>query len=337
MRKSVLLAAGLAIAWLGSVDANAAVKSYWDQATGKWLKYDTDAKRVVPKNYSPIKRQTVKYDGPFKPNTIVVNTAEARLYYILEGGKALKYGVGVGKEGFQWSGADWISRKAEWPGWTPPPEMIAREKKKGRILPAYMEGGPKNPLGARALYIGGTLYRIHGSNEPWSIGRAVSSGCIRLTNDDVTHLYERVKVGSRVVVLTGRESNARLAALANPPPPAPKEPDPVVADLEEPMTKDDGVVVLAPDAEPTGSIVDGARVKDDDVLVVAPVAAVAVVDEVRVKDDEALVTPVATEEVVVEEVVVEAPVKDDDVIVPAAEPAGDDVTAVMDEVETVAN
>ncbi len=317
MRKSILLAAGLAITLLVGTDANAAVKAYWDQATGKWLKYDTETQRAVPKNYSPIKRQVISYDGPFKKNTIVVNTAERRLYYILGDGKAIKYGVGVGREGFEWSGANTISRKAEWPGWTPPPEMIAREKKNGRILPDYMEGGPKNPLGARALYIGGTLYRIHGSNEPWTIGRAVSSGCIRLTNDDITHLYTQAKVGDRVIVLTGRESPARLAALANPPPPVVKEPEPVVAAVEEPLTKDDGVVVVAPSeddqvvVDTTGSIVDGPRVKDDDVVVIAPVA-----DASDTVDVPAVVAPA------------EVQIKDDDVIPPAVE--GDDVTAVID-------
>lgn len=147
-----------------------------------------------------IKRQDIVYDGPYGPNTIVINTAERRLYFVYEKGRALKYGIGVGREGFEWSGTHRITRKAEWPGWTPPPEMIARERAKGRILPAYMEGGIENPLGARALYIGDTLYRIHGTAEPWTIGRAVSSGCIRLTNDDVIHLYKQVNVGARVIV-----------------------------------------------------------------------------------------------------------------------------------------
>jgi lipoprotein-anchoring transpeptidase ErfK/SrfK len=242
----------------GAATVDAAVKTYWDQATGKWMKYDTKANKAAPvspdagattqmgqtpqtyKNANPVPRRTVDYDGPFKPNTIVVNTAERRLYYIMPNGKALKYGVGVGREGFTWAGVENISRKAEWPGWTPPPEMIAREKKKGRILPAYMEGGVNNPLGARALYIGGTLYRIHGSNEPWTIGQAVSSGCIRMTNDDVSHLYERVKVGTRVVVLRGDESATRLAALANPPPPK-KEAEVQVA---EARTKDDALASI---------------------------------------------------------------------------------------------
>lgn len=144
--------------------------------------------------------QTVAYSGSEKPGTIIVDTQDKFLYHVEAGGTARRYGVGVGKEGFEWSGTNTISRKAEWPSWRPPAEMIARERKKGRILPAHMEGGPANPLGARALYLGSTLYRIHGTNQPWTIGRAVSSGCIRMRNEDVTELYERVKIGAKVVV-----------------------------------------------------------------------------------------------------------------------------------------
>lgn len=151
-------------------------------------------------NKSPIQRQTVRYNGPYGPNTIIVDTSERRLYYTLGNGRAIKYGVGVGRDGFTWAGTNRISRKAEWPGWTPPPQMIRREAAKGRKLPAYMPGGPNNPLGARALYIGSTLYRIHGTNQPWTIGQAMSSGCIRMANDDVVHLYGKVNVGTRVVV-----------------------------------------------------------------------------------------------------------------------------------------
>ncbi|PHP64912.1 L,D-transpeptidase [Zhengella mangrovi] len=147
---------------------------------------------------SPIPRETVRSDLP--ANTILIDTSERRLYYGLGNGKALKYGVGVGREGFTWQGRHRITRKAEWPGWTPPKQMIAREARKGRKLPAYMEGGPNNPLGARALYIGSTLYRIHGTNQPWTIGKAMSSGCIRMANDDVVDLYSRVDVGTRVTV-----------------------------------------------------------------------------------------------------------------------------------------
>jgi lipoprotein-anchoring transpeptidase ErfK/SrfK len=146
---------------------------------------------------NPIPRQTVNYDGPYPQHTIVISTSERRLYFVLPDGKAIKYGVGVGREGFTWAGTNRISRKEEWPGWTPPAAM--RRRRPG--LPAYMEGGPNNPLGARAMYIGSTLYRIHGSNEPWSIGQAVSSGCIRMVNEDVIHLYDQVPIGTKVVVL----------------------------------------------------------------------------------------------------------------------------------------
>ncbi|WP_421724152.1 L,D-transpeptidase family protein [Bauldia sp.] len=309
----MLVLAGLAFSGMVAADANAAVKSFWDQETKKWVKYDTSVKRVVPRNYSPIKRRVIDYDGPFKPNTIIINTSERRLYYVMKDGKALKYGVGVGRQGFQWSGTDRVSRKAEWPGWTPPPEMIARERKKGRILPKYMKGGPRNPLGARALYIGDTLYRIHGSNEPWSIGRAVSSGCIRLTNDDVKHLYNQVRVGTRVVVLTGKESKAKIMALANPP--APKKPATVamedeakdgdnaqVAARSSAKAKDDEVVILAPadegeeavSEETTGTVKSAPRVKDDDVMVRAPATAEPEATEARVKDDD-VVTPDSAE------------------------------------------
>ncbi len=145
---------------------------------------------------SSIPKSIVDYDGKYSPGTIVVETSERRLYFVLDDGKAVKYGIGVGRDGFRWSGTHRITRKAEWPGWTPPPQM----RKRVPGLPAYMPGGPENPLGARALYIGSTLYRVHGTSEPWTIGQAVSSGCIRLTNDDVADLYERVKVGARVVV-----------------------------------------------------------------------------------------------------------------------------------------
>jgi lipoprotein-anchoring transpeptidase ErfK/SrfK len=205
MRKSILIALSLAMAFVfASFGANAAPKVYWDNGKKQYVTYENGRLVSIGKNKvsgSRILKQEVKYDGPYGPNTIIVNTTERRLYYVYAKGKALKYGIGVGREGFQWAGTNVVSRKAEWPGWTPPPEMIVRERAKGRILPAYMEGGIGNPLGARALYIGSTMYRIHGSNEPWTIGRAVSSGCIRMTNEDVTDLYERVRVGTKVVVL----------------------------------------------------------------------------------------------------------------------------------------
>lgn len=145
---------------------------------------------------SAIPRQEVAYQTNYQPGTIIVETAERRLYFVLPDGKAEKYGIGVGRDGFRWSGQHTISRRAEWPSWTPPAQM----RKRVPDLPAYMPGGPSNPLGARALYIGSTLYRIHGTSEPWTIGTAVSSGCIRLTNNDIIDLYDRAKVGSMVVV-----------------------------------------------------------------------------------------------------------------------------------------
>ena len=141
--------------------------------------------------------QIVDYDGTERPGTIVIDTSARFLYLVREDGTAIRYGVGVGREGFSWSGAETISRKAEWPAWVPPAEMRKRQPE----LPVRMEGGPNNPLGARALYLGSTLYRIHGSNEPWTIGQNVSSGCIRMRNEDVTDLYERVKVGAKVKVM----------------------------------------------------------------------------------------------------------------------------------------
>jgi lipoprotein-anchoring transpeptidase ErfK/SrfK len=149
---------------------------------------------------SPIPRKTVSYNAKVPAGTIVIETGERRLYYTLGNGKAIKFAVGVGREGFEWSGTNRISRKAEWPGWTPPAEMRAREAKKGRILPVYQEGGPNNPLGARAMYIGGSVYRIHGTNQPWTLGLAMSSGCIRMSNNDVKYLYDKVGIGTKVIV-----------------------------------------------------------------------------------------------------------------------------------------
>ncbi len=151
-------------------------------------------------------KRIVRYPTSEKPGTIIVSTRERALYYILPGGKAIRYGVGVGRAGFAWSGEAYVGRKARWPEWRPPAEMIARELKKyGRRLPDVMKGGPRNPLGARALYLyrgkRDTLYRIHGTNAPHTIGRAVSSGCIRMLNEEVIDLYERVRPGTRVKVL----------------------------------------------------------------------------------------------------------------------------------------
>ncbi len=142
----------------------------------------------------------VNYNGSQKPGTIIIDTSDRFLYLVQSNGTAMRYGVGVGKTGFSWTGTEKITQKKVWPSWRPPAEMIAREKKKGRILPNFMDGGPSNPLGARALYLGSTLYRIHGTNQPWSIGQAVSSGCIRMRNEDVEDLYSRVDIGATVIV-----------------------------------------------------------------------------------------------------------------------------------------
>jgi lipoprotein-anchoring transpeptidase ErfK/SrfK len=170
----------------------------------------------APSGLAPeLRRQVVAYPSGEVPATIIIDTANARLYYVLGGGRAIRYGIGVGRQGFTWSGVETISRMAEWPDWSPPPEMIARQP----YLPRFMAGGPGNPLGARALYLGDTAYRVHGTNDPSSIGHHVSSGCIRLTNQDIIDLYGRVKPGTKVIVLPARpaapaqaQAHALLAA-----------------------------------------------------------------------------------------------------------------------------
>jgi lipoprotein-anchoring transpeptidase ErfK/SrfK len=152
--------------------------------------------RLFGLSASPIQRMVVSYPTKMKPGSIVISTSERRLYFVLGNGEALKYGIGVGRDGFSWSGTSTVTAKREWPDWTPPDEMLKRRPD----LPKHMDGGPENPLGARAMYLGSSLYRIHGSNEPETIGQQVSSGCIRLTNEDVIDLYARVRVGATVVV-----------------------------------------------------------------------------------------------------------------------------------------
>lgn len=160
------------------------------------------ARNVIKSKFDPMYLpQTVSYETEHKAGTIVIDTNNRFLYLVIGDGKARRYGVGVGKPGFEWAGAHKITRKAEWPTWTPPQEMVAREAAKGHYLPASMEGGPENPLGSRAMYLGSTLYRIHGTNAPWTIGYAVSSGCIRMRNEDVVDLYDRVDVGTKVIVI----------------------------------------------------------------------------------------------------------------------------------------
>ncbi|WP_244501723.1 L,D-transpeptidase [Stappia sp. ES.058] len=181
--------------------ASAVTERYFDPTTRSWQTYKITPEAAGKIVREKFKRTTVRYRTGEKPGSIIVDTDDRYLYFVLPGGKAVRYGIGVGREGFGWSGKEKITRKAKWPSWTPPAEMIVRERKKGRNLPRFMPGGPKNPMGARALYLGATEYRIHGTNEDWSIGRAVSSGCIRMLNEDVEDLYNRVTVGARVTVL----------------------------------------------------------------------------------------------------------------------------------------
>jgi lipoprotein-anchoring transpeptidase ErfK/SrfK len=157
---------------------------------------------------SRLKRQVVNYATREAPGTVIIDTPNTYLYYVLGGGQAVRYGIGVGREGFTWSGTQTITKKAEWPDWTPPPEMIARQP----YLPRQMAGGPGNPLGARAMYLGGTVYRIHGTNAPETIGTHVSSGCLRLTNEDVSDLYSRVNIGTKVIVLPMADRRADLGS-----------------------------------------------------------------------------------------------------------------------------
>jgi lipoprotein-anchoring transpeptidase ErfK/SrfK len=152
---------------------------------------------VVSQLPARLQRQVVNYTTREAPGTVIIDTPNTYLYLVLGHGQAVRYGIGVGRDGFTWSGVQSITRKSEWPDWIPPAEMIARQP----YLPRYMAGGPGNPLGARAMYLGGTVYRIHGTNAPGTIGTHVSSGCIRLTNEDVADLYSRVNVGTKVVVL----------------------------------------------------------------------------------------------------------------------------------------
>lgn len=153
----------------------------------------SEAEELLPPEYQ---RQVVYYRTTEAPGTIIVQTAERYLYLVQGNGRAIRYGIGVGRDGFQWQGLLNVSRKAEWPDWTPPPEMIKRQP----YLPRFMAGGPGNPMGARALYLGSTIYRIHGTNQPQTIGSAISSGCFRLVNADIIDLYSRVPVGAKVVV-----------------------------------------------------------------------------------------------------------------------------------------
>jgi lipoprotein-anchoring transpeptidase ErfK/SrfK len=197
---------------------------------------------VAPAPLAPnLRRQEVALATKEPPGTLIVDTPNTYLYYVLGGGRAIRYGVRVGRDGFTWTGVQKISRKAEWPDWHPPPEMIDRQP----YLPRFMAGGPGNPLGARAMYLGNTVYRIHGTNQPSTIGKFVSSGCIGMLNEDVSDLFDRVKVGTRVVVLPGGSPPASTATAsaapipgpnAGPPPSVPGAQPTVVPPLPAPVT-----------------------------------------------------------------------------------------------------
>ena len=183
-----------------TADAQTTTVRQFDPATGTWVRRERSLSFKAPWADATLKPSVVPFSEDLPPGSIVIETAERRLYHLRGDGTAVRYGIGVGREGFAWRGRERITRKAEWPEWRPPIEMIRREAAKGRILPSVMKGGPENPLGARALYLGSTLFRIHGTDEPWTIGRAVSSGCIRMTNEDVITLYSNVKIGTLVIV-----------------------------------------------------------------------------------------------------------------------------------------
>jgi lipoprotein-anchoring transpeptidase ErfK/SrfK len=176
------------------VRSTGSVTASLPQDYGNGTGYDNSIDYAIAPQFQ---RQLVSYQGRERPGTIVVDTGNKFLYLVQGGGRAIRYGIGVGREGFEWSGRQTVSMKREWPSWRPPADMLRRRPD----LPRFMEGGPDNPLGARALYLGSSLYRIHGTNEPHTIGQAVSSGCIRMLNDDVVDLYNRVKVGATVIVI----------------------------------------------------------------------------------------------------------------------------------------
>ncbi|MCW5702419.1 MAG: L,D-transpeptidase [Bradyrhizobium sp.] len=196
--RAMLLAAALLVTpAVLSTPANAQTLGYaavQQNFPSDYVSPEATGDAVLPER---LRRTTVAFDTREAPGTIVIDTGGTALYYVLGQGRAIRYSVGVGREGFTWSGVQTVSRKAEWPDWHPPAEMIARQP----YLPRFMAGGPGNPLGARAMYLGSSQYRIHGTNDPSTIGKFVSSGCIRLTNEDVIDLFSRVDVGAKVVVL----------------------------------------------------------------------------------------------------------------------------------------
>ena len=213
LRAASFLTAATAALWVGSAIAAPLAPSYPGNSAALFAsamqdpaateELDSDAGLAAD-----LQRQVVRYPTTVAAGTIIIDTAQTYLYYVLGGGKAIRYGIGVGRDGFTWSGSQAVTRMAEWPDWTPPQEMIARQP----YLPRWMAGGKGNPLGARALYLGSTVYRIHGTNAPQTIGTKVSSGCIRMINADIIDLYSRVTVGTKIIVLPNHGEVARSAA-----------------------------------------------------------------------------------------------------------------------------
>ena len=211
LNKLVLGLAAVGMVSSLAAEASAETVRRYNYATFSWEEVDANAPAarqrqiLARKPAAEFMRRQVRIQTDERPGTVIVDSSRRYLYFVEGNGMATRYGVGVGKEGFGWSGTMKVGRKAEWPGWTPPAAMVRRERAKGRELPAYMKGGPGNPLGARAMYLfrGGrdSMFRIHGTNQPWTIGQMMSSGCIRMMNEDVEHLYSRVPVGSKVVVI----------------------------------------------------------------------------------------------------------------------------------------
>jgi lipoprotein-anchoring transpeptidase ErfK/SrfK len=210
LNTSSFLTAASAVLWIGSAVAAPLPLSY---ASNPGVSFETAMPNQAPIEENEIdaglaphlRRQIVNYPTTVAAGTIIIDTARTYLYYVLGDGRAIRYGIGVGRDGFTWSGSQAVTRMAEWPDWVPPQEMIARQP----YLPRWMAGGKGNPLGARAIYLGGTIYRIHGTNMPATIGKRVSSGCIRMLNADVIDLYSRVKVGTKTIVLPGHDHVAR--------------------------------------------------------------------------------------------------------------------------------
>ncbi len=214
LKAATFLTAASAALWIGAAVAAPLTSSYAPDAGTLFeavLRGQAPTEQPAEIDVAPapnLQRQVVNYPTQVAAGTVVIDTAQTYLYYVLGNGKAIRYGVGVGRDGFTWAGTQSVTQKAEWPDWTPPQEMIARQP----YLPRWMAGGVGNPLGARAIYLGNTTYRIHGTNAPATIGHKVSSGCIRMLNADVIDLYNRVDVGTKVVVLLGHRNVARITA-----------------------------------------------------------------------------------------------------------------------------